>query len=183
MDLYSLPRSAWIGGREYGIRADFRQVLKILGELNREEFPEFLRWRIALALFYEQAVPEQDEGEAMEYLAAFIACGEDGRPGPKLLDWEADAPMILADVNAVAGKEVRCEAFLHWWTFLGYFHAIGQGQLSTVVSIRDKLRRGKKLEQWERDYTREHPERFRKKRKQTDADKEEQARLKKLLDG
>lgn len=29
---------------------------------------------------------------------------------------------------------------------------LGEGQLSTIVSIRDKRRRGKKLEKWEQDF-------------------------------
>ena len=35
---------------------------------------------------------------------------------------------------------------------MGYFQAIGEGQLSMLVSIREKLRSGKKLEPWEREY-------------------------------
>lgn len=35
---------------------------------------------------------------------------------------------------------------------MAYFNAIGEGQLSTIVSIRDKLRRHKKLEKWEQEY-------------------------------
>lgn len=35
---------------------------------------------------------------------------------------------------------------------MAYFNAIGEGQLSTIVSIRDKLSRHKKLEKWEQDF-------------------------------
>ena len=34
---------------------------------------------------------------------------------------------------------------------------MGQGQFSLVVSLRDKLRRGEKLESWEREYCRRNP--------------------------
>ena len=83
--------------------------------------------------------------EAMEKMSLFLCAGRPEKPGPKLLDWEHDAPLIVADVNRVAGTEVRSMEFLHWWTFLGWFHALGEGQLSTVVAIRGKLARGKKL--------------------------------------
>ena len=97
----------------------------------------------------------------MDYLLQFINCGasEAPTPGPKLLDWEQDAALIVADVNKVAGMEIRQLPFLHWWTFMAYFHAIGEGQLSTVVSVRDKLARGKKLEEWEKTFYRENKKR------------------------
>ena len=33
---------------------------------------------------------------------------------------------------------------------------VGESTFSTIVSIRDKKRRGKKLEKWEEDYYKEH---------------------------
>lgn len=119
----------------------------------------------------------------MQWLADFICCGarEQEQPGRKLLDWEQDAPMIVAEVNKAAGQEVRVLPFVHWWTFLGWFHAIGEGQLSTVVAIRDKLRRGKKLEQWEKDFYRENKHRVELRKRYTPEELAEQARLQKLL--
>ena len=63
---------------------------------------------------------------------------------------------IAADINKVAGQEVRSAPFVHWWTFLSWFHGIGEGQLSLLVGIREKLRKGKKLEPHEKEYYREH---------------------------
>ena len=142
-----------IGGSEYPINADFRDVLEIIGYLNDISRPEFIRWRTAVGLFYDGEVPDKYLHEAMEYLAEFISYGEgDNAPGPKLMDWEQDAKIIIGEVNKVAGIEVRAVPFLHWWTFLSYFYGIGEGQLSTIVSIRSKLKRGKKLEKWEREW-------------------------------
>ena len=67
-----------------------------------------------------------------------------------------DAQTIVADVNKAAGMEIRAGEFLHWWTFLSWFYGIGDGQLSALVSVRDKLRRGQKLEGWERDFYRQN---------------------------
>ena len=69
---------------------------------------------------------------------------------------EQDSRFILAEVNRAAGTEIRSLPYLHWWTFLSYFHAIGEGQLSTLISIRTKLQNGKKLEPWEQDYYRKN---------------------------
>ena len=43
---------------------------------------------------------------------------------------------------------------------MGYYLAIGECPLSTVVSIRDKLVRGKKLEKWEREFQLNNPDYF-----------------------
>lgn len=185
MTPWHLPQTAVIGGVEYLLNADYRDVLEIIGHLNDLENPEILRWRIAVALFFDcEDFPEERLQEAMEYLAAFIACGDtNSAPAPKLLDWEQDAQIIAADINKVAGIEVRTVPYLHWWTFLSYFRAIGEGQLLTVVSIREKLRTGKKLEPWEREYYQKNPERVILKTKYLAEEEAELDELKELLGG
>ena len=117
----------------------------------------------------------------MAYLADFLSCGETGKPGPELIDWRYDAPAIIAGVNKAAGHEVRQLERVHWWTFLGWFHAMGPGQLSTVVAIRDKLRRGKRLEDWEREFYRENKDLVDRKTPETQAEQEEKERLNRML--
>ena len=132
---------------------------------------------------YEE-FPEEHLQEAMEYLAQFITCGQqDGKPAPKLIDWEQDAQPIIADVNKVAGTEIRALPFLHWWTFMAWFNAIGEGQLSMLVTIRDKLRRGKKLEKHEQEYYRQNRSRVDLKRRYSADEEAEFDHLKQLLGG
>ena len=179
---WDLPSTATIGGAEYKLTTDFRDILGIMRYLNDPDTPEFLRWQIAIALFYEEDIPPEHQAEAMEYLAAFISCGEtDTKPGPVLLDWDQDVLTIVADVNKIAGTEIRGLRHLHWWTFLSYFRAIGEGQLSTLVTVRDKLRRGKKLEKWEQEYYRSNQKRVDLKKKYSAEELAEQERLQKLL--
>lgn len=157
MNLWKLPRKHTIGGTPYDLNTDYRDILEIIEHLNNEAEPEFIRWRIAVALFYEQDVPENHMQEAMEYLAEFISAGTaDKKPGPKLLDWAQDAQMIVSGINKVAGKEIRAVEYLHWWTFISLFQEVGEGQLSTIVSIRHKRATGKKLEKWEQEYYNEN---------------------------
>lgn len=154
---WKLPVTAEIGGKEYPIRADFRDIFEVLRFLTSPDYPNYARWPLAIGYFFEGTIPEEHQKEALDYLSEFIAYGAlDARPGPKLLDWEQDAQIIVADINKVAGKEIRAENFIHWWTFLSYFYGIGEGQLSTVVSIRAKKAKGKKLEKWEQEYYREN---------------------------
>ncbi len=153
---WELPTRCTIGGAQYDLHCDFRDVLEIFRYLNDGALPEQLRWRIALALFYEPQVPPIHWAEALSYMTEFLSYGSGAQQKQPLLDWERDAPLIVADVNRVAGREIRATPFLHWWTFLGYFYALPPGQLSTVLAIRQKLRRGKKLLDWEQEYYREN---------------------------
>lgn len=160
---WELPTALTVGGQSWAIHGDFRDVLDVIGWLDGAEGENLLpeeRWYVALALFYRDfpQMPEECRPEAAQKLAEFIAGGrtDSGPAGPRLLDWQQDAPMIVAGVNRAAGCEVRALPFLHWWSFLAWFSAIGEGPLATVVAIRDKLRRGKKLEAWEMSYYRAH---------------------------
>lgn len=160
---WELPTDLTVGGQSWAIHGDFRDVLDVIGWLDGAEGENLLpeeRWYVALALFYRDfpQMPEACRPEAAQKLAEFLAGGrtDSGPAGPRLLDWQQDAPMIVAGVNRAAGCEVRALPFLHWWSFLAWFSAIGEGPLATVVAIRDKLRRGKKLEAWEMSYYRAH---------------------------
>ena len=185
LSLWELPQKVKLGGKSWEFYGDFRNILLILSYFQNPNFPDFLRWQIALALFYKEPVPPQLQPEAMEYLALFINGGraDRGTGGQKLLDWQQDAPLILSGVNQAAGQEVRALPFCHWWTFLSYFHAIGEGPLATVVSIRKKLSQGKKLEPWERDYYRENPALVDLKKTYTRQEEQERKRLLRLLEG
>ena len=158
---YQLPVRAEFGGCRYDLNADFRDVLEIMQYLQDPALPEFIRWQVALHLFYGESLPDAYFQEGADFFARFVSCGqEDTANGPKLLDWEKDAQLIIADVNKVAGREIRELPEVHWWTFLSWFHGIGEGQLSTVIGIREKLRQGKALESWEKDYYRKNKSRI-----------------------
>ena len=59
MNRWSLPTSATIGGVVYQIHADFRDILNIFRYLDDPDRPEYIRWRIAIALFYEGEIPQE----------------------------------------------------------------------------------------------------------------------------
>ena len=176
MNLWTLPTTAEINGREYRINADFRDVLDIIARMTALEQEQEVTLYVCLALFYEDfdEIPEEDYREAVEWMFLFIDCGEpsDGKRHHKTIDWEQDLSVIVSDVNKVAGNDVRGMKFCHWWTFMSWFNGIGEGQLSTIVSIREKLRKGKKLEKWERDFYRENRSKIDFKRRYTSAEEE-----------
>lgn len=186
MTPWVLPESAEIGGKRYEIHSDYRDILEIIQCLQNEEDPKAARIYLAMALFYDgfDEIPPQDYEEAAQWMSVFIGGGEeehDPHPAHKLIDWEQDSRMIISDINKVAGCDIRTLPFAHWWTFLSWVGGIGEGQLSTVVSIREKRRKGKKLEKWEQEYYQEHRSIVDFKKKYTKEELEEQERIKKML--
>lgn len=172
----SLPLTVEVGGKDYKINADYRDVLDIISRIEDKTTDEFIKGYVCLALFYPDfdEMPESDYQEAVDQMFWFISCGEeqDDTRGPKLIDWEQDYMLIVSDINKVAGHDVRSDSFCHWWTLISYFMGIGEGQLSFIVSIREKLRKGKKLEKWEREYYKKNRSKVDFKRKYTPEEEE-----------
>jgi len=180
---WELPCRAVIDGKRYGLHSDYRDILEIFSYFKDPDLPEYLKWQIAVALFYDAPVPDSCFHEAVLFLADFLWGGRMTleTPGPKLLDWEQDAAVIVAEVNKVAGREIRAMPYVHWWTFLSWFHGIGEGQLSALVRIRNKLYKGEELEKWEKAYYRAHRSAVELKPQYSRQELEERNRLQKLL--
>lgn len=172
--MYELPVTVTIDGIEYPIRneGDYRMVLDcfiVLQDLELNDETE--RLLACLLIFYDDlesvdAVLELSQEEVQARVDAmfnFFNCGkkdETTKNNLKLLDWEEDEQLIISAINDVAKKEVRAEAYVHWWTFMGYYMSIGEGAFATVVSIRYKILKGKKLEKYERDFRNDNPQYF-----------------------
>lgn len=155
---WSFPTSANIGGKEYGIKSDYRAVIKIFTALNDYELlneDRFVQCSVILGLFYEdyKTIPHEHWQEALDYMKDFIDAGiSDEGKSPKLMDWEQDAPILIPAINKVLNTEIRAANYLHWWTFLGAYMGIEDGLFSNVISIRQKKVKGKKLEKWEQEF-------------------------------
>lgn len=171
MSCYDLPTSINAKGQMLHIRndGDWRMVVDVNIALSDVALTEQERVIAAVAIFYD--IPDLDDisdmQSAIEGMMQFIAAGtENPIKKPKLLDWEEDAPLIVSGINAVIGKEVRAVGYMHWWTFIAAYMSIGDCALATVVSIRDKIARGKKLEKYEKDFKQDNPQYFNNKRDQ-----------------
>lgn len=171
--IYDLPTSLTIGDTEYPIRSDFRAVLDIIAALNDPDLTDKEKSFVTLFILYEDYTLIDDLEAALEKAMWFISCGEqETKSTRRLMDWEQDFPLIVAPVNRVLGYECRACEYLHWWTFISAYYEIGECAFSTVVSIRDKKQRGKKLESWEKDFYRNNRSSvdFRKKLSQAEQD-------------
>jgi hypothetical protein len=165
--MYELPTTLNIGGVDYKIRGDgdYRIVLDTFSILEDIELDKKERLLLALCVFYDDIDSIEDvamfssiEEAALKMFEFFDA----GRPrsqahsSAKLMDWQDDASMICAAVNKVAGQEIRAVPYLHWWTFISYYSSVGESVLATVLSIRDKMSKGKSLDKWENEYRKDN---------------------------
>lgn len=174
---YDLPTAVSVCGTDYSVRADFRAVLDICTALNDPELTNQEKSIALLTIFYPDAdtMPPEHYKEAVKQCFWFINCGEDTANDrrPKLMDWEQDFRYVVAPINRVIGQEVRSMPFLHWWTFISAYYEIGGDcTFAQIVSIRDKLRRGKSLDKAERDWYRQNRKMVDIKRTYTDAETE-----------
>lgn len=168
---YELPTSVILNDTVFAIRkgGDFRMVLDCFRILQDNELEENERIFACLITFYADISSIEELGklgdleEATKQMFSFFNCNQENvgiRAEGKVIDWDKDALMIISAINKVAGKEIRAEKYLHWWTFMAYYMAIGECALSTVVNIRRKRLKGKKLEKYEEEYVRDNPELF-----------------------
>lgn len=160
----ALPETLTVGDRDYLIRADYRNALQVYEAFNDPEFEIGEQWIMAIYLLFEEFTCADDVEEAFRngfdvneaaaqinwYLSVGRSCSKDTEK--PVYSWAQDEQMIFAAVNAVAGREVREEEYMHWWTFSGCMSEIGEDTLTFIVSIRDKINRGKKLESHEREF-------------------------------
>lgn len=161
MNLYDLPTTLEVNGTTYEIRTDYRAVLDILVALNDPDLSEEQKYEVMLRILYPdyRKIPVSDVPEALKMAVWFIDCGQveqEKKRKPKLMDWEQDASLIIAAINSETKMEVRSVQYMHWWTFFGYYMSIGESLFSTVLSIRSKKARGKKLDDYEKEFYREN---------------------------
>lgn len=187
MNAWELPTSLSLGGVDFKIRTDYRAILDILTAFADPELDNEDKWKVALTIFYEDSelIDPDILEEACNKMVEFIDMGErksERKHNLNLMDWEQDANLIIPAVNRVIGEEIRFMEYMHWWTFLGAYMEIGECAFATVVSIRHKKAKWKKLEKWEREYYNENKEVVDLKRKLSDEERAEEEAERQLLD-
>lgn len=164
--LWEFPKSLKVGGVYYDIRSDYRDVLNIINALNDpdtmgedDKETSVIRSRILLEIMYLNYgdIPQDRLEEALNAAKEFIDMGiaEESKK-PRIMDWEQDAHAIIPAINKNLNMEIRACDYLHWWTFLGAYMEIGESLFSSIISIRQKKLKGKKLEKWEEEFYKEN---------------------------
>jgi len=170
--MYELPTNIQIGDKTFNIRnkGDYRVILDCMKVFNDMELDDEEKLISCLIIFYEDINSYEDLNKlpdiekAINEMMKFFNVGQEERPGIKtnykLVDYEQDEQLICSAVNNVANVEIRSVPYCHWYTFMGYYMAIGECTFSTIVNIRYKVASGQKLEKHERKFKNENPQYF-----------------------
>ncbi len=184
MSAFTLPTRLDVVGREYDIRTDFRDILKILTAFDDPELEANEKQYVCLYILYVDfnAIPREAYEDAYRAAIRFIDNGIEGDgKSPRTMDWEQDAAILFPAVNKAAGFETRSADYLHWWTFAGFFMEIKDSTYATILSLRQKKAKGKKLEKWEREFWQSNAKICRLRTKLTAEEQAERDRLNALL--
>jgi hypothetical protein len=160
--MWDLPIAVEINGKKHNIRnkCDYRVVLDVICALNDNDLTDKEKAECALFIFYEDFADIDDFQTAIKEMFRIINGGEEQDESqeqkPSLMDWQHDFPVLVAPINRVLNRETRSVDYLHWYSLLSAYMEIGECTFSTIVSIRSKRAKGKKLEKWEEEYLREH---------------------------
>ena len=184
--IFDLPTSLEFGGRSWAIATDFRDILRILTAFEDPDLTDADKSMVCLYNLYVDFddIPQELLQTAIDKAIEFIDCGQgEDEHGPRTMDWTQDAPLIFPAVNKAAGFEVRSVKYMHWWTFMGYFMEIKDTTYATVLGLRGKKARGKKLEKDEQEFWRHNKNICVLKTKYTQEELEEQERLRRIIGG
>lgn len=190
----ALPEALTIGGEDYPIRSDYRNVLDVFEAFQDPELEQWEKWIVAVYMIFEEfscaddvfmAVQEGfDMEETQKQILWFISAGQLEKEVLEIptYNWTQDEQMIFSAVNKVAGRETRELEYLHWWTFLGYFNEVGEGLFRDIVRIRHKLNKGKKLDKDEKEFFSHNKELVLMKKQLTKEEQEQEDAYNALLD-
>lgn len=161
--MWDLPKTVEINGKILKIRndCDYRVVLDVISALNDDELDDNSKIQCALFIFYENIEEITDLQVAIDEMMKIINCGEEQdeneQPKPKTMDWKHDFNNIAPPISRVLGYSVRdSKNYTHWYDFIGAYMEIGDCYFAQVVSIRNKRLKGKKLDESDREFYREH---------------------------
>ena len=159
ISIYYLPYSVEIDGTEISIRnkCEYHVILDIIEVLNDDELNEQEKIQCALYIFYGDELSKiSNYEEAIKQMFIVINGGkEEAEPTakPPIMNWQHDFPQLVSPISNVLGYDIRLpDKNTHWWTFLSGYMEIGECTFSTIVSIRNKKMKGKKLEDWEIEF-------------------------------
>lgn len=135
MKLYErLPDSVTVDGKRYKVNLDFRNVMRMLETLDREDIiPDARIW---LAGKYVCKHPKP--GVVGAVLKLLFGEETTQGTGEKVTDWEQDANLIRAAFRQEYGINLWRDK-LHWLEFVGLLQALPEGNKYTqIIEIRTR---------------------------------------------
>lgn len=153
---FRLPTTLQVNGRDEPIRYEYTAILEAISAMSDPNYTDEENMQAALYIIYEnfENFGRDDYAPAFKAATEFMNNGisEETKNNVRMVDFDQDFKMMIPAINKVAGKEIRTCDDIHWWTFLSWFMEIGESTYSTVLSIRSKKAKGKKMEKWEQEF-------------------------------
>ena len=160
---WDLPTTVEINGKELNIRnkCDYRVVLDVIAVLNDKDLDNDSKIRCSLYIFYENIEDITDFQSAIDEMMKIINMGEDVKEDepekPKIMDWEYDFNNVAPPISRVLGYSIRNkDNYTHWYDFIGAYMEIGDCYFAQIIAIRSKKQKGKKLDEQDRQFYKEH---------------------------
>lgn len=135
MKLYErLPDSVTVDGKRYKVDLDFRNVMRMLETLDREDIiPDARIW-----LAGKCVCKHQRPGVVAAVLKLLFGEEPAQGTGEKITDWEQDANLIRAAFRQEYGINLWRDK-LHWLDFVGLLQALPEGNKYTqIIEIRTR---------------------------------------------
>lgn len=156
------PTKLYFDNTEHKIRYDMWSILNIIKCFNDYELTDEERIIISLEIFYLDTNKINNYEEAINKMNWFIDCGNDyskqNKNNYKIMDFEQDFNLIKSPVNRILGYDIG-DKNIHWWTFMSAYmeiFSIDNNLYYNVINIRQKIKKGEKLEKYERKFYNEN---------------------------
>ena len=145
-----LPNSVTVNGRQVKVDLDFRNVLRMMEIMSRDDLMPEARYTLAARAVCKH--PKHPH-EVVESVRKLLFKESDGEYHEKVTDFDQDAGMIRAAFRQAYGIDLYRDR-LHWVEFSELLNAIPEGsRYSEVVGIRARpLPAPTKWNQHERDW-------------------------------
>lgn len=129
-----LPDSVTAGGKTYRVDLDYRNVLRMIDVLGREEMLPSARDYVALKCVMKR--PPKNAGPVLAALRDVLFSADSEPAEQKLTDFEQDADLIRAAFLQAFGINLWRDK-VHWLEFTGLLGALPEGsRYADILGIR-----------------------------------------------
>ena len=146
-----LPDSVTVWGRKFRLDLDFRNVLRLMETMARDDLIPGARDYLALKCVMRR--PPRDAARVLEEVRKLLFPVQRPADGKRLTSFEQDADLIRAAFRQVYGIDLYRDR-LHWMEFSALLSALPEGsRYSEVLGIRARpMPAATKYNQAERDW-------------------------------
>lgn len=129
-----LPDSVTVSGRKYRLNLDFRNVLRLMETMARDDLIPGARDYLALKCVMRR--PPRDVARVLEAVRKLLFPAQKPADGKRLTSFEQDADLIRAAFRQAYGIDLYRDR-LHWAEFSALLSALPDGsRYSEVLGIR-----------------------------------------------